>query len=136
MIRKYFLSLSIILGFGMVSFAQTEPETSPTPSETKQEPQSGETLRENLKLTADQEVQLKTILKDTRSERQALKDNATLSKEDLKAKLEQLKITRDDKIQAVLKPEQFAKWNEWKVKIKGANKERLRVPKAHASKRH
>ena len=118
--KRIILAITMFVALGAYAHAQTGEPGETAPSENTMEPAKGENLKTELQLTESQEVQLKQIIKDTRQARQALKDNPSLSPEELKAGLLQIRTRRDERIGATLKPEQFKKWNAWKAKTLAA----------------
>lgn len=71
----------------------------------------GAILRQ-LNLTTEQKASVKTILQDSRSQAKAIKDDASLTKEQKIAKFVELRKATIEKIAAVLTPEQQTKFRE------------------------
>lgn len=69
-------------------------------------------MYKDLNLTADQENELKALNEDNRMQMDAIKNDAALTDEQRKAKMMELKKAKKEKMQAILTPEQKAKWEE------------------------
>ena len=71
-----------------------------------------EQLTDRLKLTADQQAKIKPILDDQQKQMQALMQDQSASQDDRRSKMMALRTSTNDKINAVLTPDQkteFAK---------------------------
>jgi Spy/CpxP family protein refolding chaperone len=66
----------------------------------------------DLNLTADQQEKIKTISKDSKTKADAIKNNASLSEDDKKKQLKELRETTQKSIAGTLTDEQKAKWQE------------------------
>ncbi len=119
--KNLLLAASMVLAVYAVSYGQSEGEME-TPSATSVQPGQGIKLKDQLQLSSNQETQLRQILMETRQARQSLKDNPSLKPDELKAGLSQIRLTREERIKAVLKPAQLNKWNGFKAKIQQAHK--------------
>jgi periplasmic protein CpxP/Spy len=67
-------------------------------------------MMDNLNLTADQKAQLKAMREDSKQQRDAIHNDASLSAEQKKAKMKELHKTQSDKMNSILTPEQQATW--------------------------
>lgn len=73
-----------------------------------------EEMKTNLSLTDEQVAQIKTIREEQMASMKTIMDDASLSKEDKREKAKPLKEAADEKIVAILTPEQKTKWEEGK----------------------
>ena len=80
-------------------------------------------LTEKLNLTEDQQAKLKPILEDESQQMKALHDDASLAPADKQAKMKELRDSSTDKINAVLTPDQQAKWKQMKQEMMEKHKE-------------
>jgi periplasmic protein CpxP/Spy len=71
-------------------------------------------LTEKLNLTEDQQAKLKPILEDQSKQMKALHDDTSLAPADKQAKMKELHEWSTEKINAVLTPDQQAKWKQMK----------------------
>lgn len=67
-------------------------------------------MKTNLGLSEDQATKIQAIMKEAAPAMQALRDDTSLSQEDRRAKFQELRKQTDEKIGAVLTPEQKTKW--------------------------
>jgi Spy/CpxP family protein refolding chaperone len=67
-----------------------------------------EFLTEKLNLTEDQRTKIKAIWKQSAGQVKALRDEASLAREDLRAKADAMRKANRDQVRAVLTPEQQA----------------------------
>ena len=68
-------------------------------------------LSEKLNLTPDQQTKVKSILSDQHSQMQSLMQDQSMSREDKRAKFEQMRSDSDSKIRAVLTGDQQQKFD-------------------------
>jgi len=80
-------------------------------------------MAEELNLTDAQKDQIRPILKDSMTQRKALQGDATLTEEQKKAKMKELRTATHDKIFAVLTPEQQTKFDAMKEGGRGGRKQ-------------
>ena len=80
-------------------------------------------LTEKLNLTDDQQAKLKPILEDESKQMKALHDDTSLAPADKRAKMKELRESSTDKINAVLTPDQQAKWKQMKQELMEKHKE-------------
>lgn len=69
-------------------------------------------IAKELGLTDDQKTQLKAALEDTMAKMKALHDDTSLSADDKKAKMKEIRDANQAKMKEILTPEQFAKWQK------------------------
>jgi Spy/CpxP family protein refolding chaperone len=81
-----------------------------------------EMLQHRLNLTPDQTTQIKTIFADGRTKMEALRSNSTLAPEDRRTQGEALRKDETAKVEALLNPDQKAKFEEMEAK----QRERMR----------
>lgn len=65
-----------------------------------------------LSLTPEQSEKIKAIMEAQRPAMDAIRNDNTLSREDRRAKMQELRKTSEPEIQAILTPEQKTKWEE------------------------
>jgi periplasmic protein CpxP/Spy len=71
-------------------------------------------LSEKLNLTDDQKAKLKPILQDQMQQMKAVREDSSLSEEQKRAKMKSIHESLHDQINAVLTPEQQAKFKQMK----------------------
>ena len=77
-----------------------------------------DSMKENLGLSSEQTEKIAAIQKEQLPAFTALKEDSSLSKEQKREKMKELRKTTDDKISEVLTAEQKTKWAEQKEKMK------------------
>lgn len=80
-------------------------------------------LTEKLNLTEDQQAKLKPILEDQSKQMKALHEDTSLAPADKQAKMKELHESSTEKINAVLTPDQQAKWKQMKQEMMEKHKE-------------
>jgi len=80
-------------------------------------------LTEKLNLSEDQQAKLKPILEDQSKQMKAVHDNASLAPADKQAKMKELHDSSVEKINAVLTPDQQAKWKQMRQEMMEKHKE-------------
>jgi protein CpxP len=116
--RWSMLTILMLLAAGL-TFAQPSQESqAPTPNK-HAGMQRGESadqhlqmLSEKLNLTDDQKAKLKPILQDQMQQMKAVREDSSLSEEQKRAKMKPIHDTLHDQINAVLTPEQQAKFKQ------------------------
>ena len=124
----YRIALSGLLATGLTlgSAAAFAQQDNSAPNPTAQQPANGQGqwgghkrmtpdeqvahMAKRYSLTSDQQAQIKPILADQQQQVQALREDATLSKEDKKAKIQSIHADSTNKIQAVLNDTQKQKF--------------------------
>jgi periplasmic protein CpxP/Spy len=80
-------------------------------------------LTEKLNLTEDQQAKLKPILEDQSKQMKALHDDTSLAPADKQAKMKDLHESSIEKVNAVLTPDQQAKWKQMRQEMMEKHKE-------------
>ena len=80
-------------------------------------------LTEKLNLTEDQQAKLKPILEDQSKQMKALHNDASLAPADKQAKMKELHESSVEKINAVLTPDQQAKWKQMRQEMMEKHKD-------------
>ena len=80
-------------------------------------------LTEKLDLTDDQQAKLKPILEDESTQMKTLHEDSSLASDDKKAKMKELHESSTEKINAVLTPDQQAKWKQMKQEMMEKHKD-------------
>ena len=108
----------LVLSAAGVTFAQTPPQAS-TPDKHAGMHQKGESaeqylqmLSEKLNLTDDQKAKLKPVLQDQMQQMKAVREDSSLSEDQRRAKMKSIHESLHDQINAVLTPEQQAKFKQ------------------------
>ena len=116
---KIFLPLTGFLFLGSVGLRAEEPAGTPPPPPSSERRERREDMRENaqkmakeLNLTADQQIQMEAIRKQTRDAVKAVRNDASLSEDQKREKGRELLKTGKDQERAILTPEQQAKAKE------------------------
>ena len=120
--RKLIFVLSA-LALGLAAPALRAEDEQPTEKkEHHPKGNPGEMLKERLGLTDAQAEQMKAAFDSSREQMKALKENTNLSMEDRKAEMKKIREATQAKEDAILNPEQKAKFD----KMREAMKERMR----------
>ena len=108
-----------ILAFAANSFAQNASETHPLKSDNSEKVgkhrggngkrAAGMKMNKELNLTADQSKRMKDIGNTYKGKMQALKTDNSLSKEQKKTQMSELKKSHDSEVKSVLNADQYAK---------------------------
>ena len=108
----------LVLSAAGVTFAQTSPQAS-APDKHAGMHQKGESaeqhlqmLSEKLNLTDNQKAKLKPILQDQMQQMKAVREDSSLSEDQRRAKMKSVHESLHDQINAVLTPEQQAKFKQ------------------------
>lgn len=117
--RWSILTIVMLLAAGL-TFAQTSQESqAPTPDKHTGMHHNGmsadqhlQMLSEKLNLTDDQKAKLKPILQDQMRQMKAVHEDSSLSEEQKQAKAKSIHESFHDQINAVLTPEQQAKFKQ------------------------
>jgi periplasmic protein CpxP/Spy len=75
-------------------------------------------LKQNLSLTDDQTSQVKTIFEDSRTKMEALRSNSSLSQDDRRSQMMSLRKAENDKIDAILTPDQKTKYAAYQQQMR------------------
>src|SRR5258708_37387875 len=127
MSRKFSIAVFLLaFAAGRRVVGQTPPALQPAPAAQEHRAMGGPTmgamtpesrlkmLTEKLNLTDDQQAKLKPILEDESKQMKAVHDDTSLAPADRRAKMKELHEASTDKINAVLTPDQQAKWKQMK----------------------
>lgn len=108
----------LVLSAAGVTFAQTSPQASTADKHAGMH-QKGESaeqhlqmLSEKLNLTDDQKAKLKPILQDQMQQMKAVREDSSLSEDQRRTKMKSIHESLHDQINAVLTPEQQAKFKQ------------------------
>ena len=101
------LTSTLAVSFAGFAAAQTATGTTATTGNTATQKESG---KNRLGLTADQKTQIKQIRQDEKQQIQAVKADNSLSKDQKKAKIQDIRQNGTSKINALLTPEQQQKF--------------------------
>ena len=110
----------LVLLAASLTFARTSQESqAPTPDKhagmhhnEESVDQHLQMLSEKLNLTEDQKTKLKPILQDQMQQMKAVREDSSLSQEQRRAKVKSIHESLHDQINAVLTPEQQAKFKQ------------------------
>jgi Spy/CpxP family protein refolding chaperone len=83
-----------------------------------------EMLTKRLDLTADQQAKVKTIQEDSGKQMMALRNDTTMSQDDKRAKMMDLRKSSSDKIRAILTDDQKTKYDALQAEMRERMKER------------
>ncbi len=116
--RWSILTILLLLAAGL-TFAQPSQESqTPTPDkhagmhQGESADQHLQMLSEKLNLSDDQKAKLKPILQDQMQQMKAVREDSSLSQEQQRAKMKSIHESLHDQINAVLTPEQQAKFKQ------------------------
>lgn len=120
---KKILAIAFSLSlFAMTANAQVKRNTNPSQSmqsDSSHKMRQGNMMKD-LNLTTQQKAQLKESQQAMKQQRDAIKNDATLTQDQKKAKMQDLRKTQQDKLNSILTPEQKAKMaadkKDWKGK--------------------
>ncbi|HKW32796.1 MAG TPA: hypothetical protein VJN92_07310 [Candidatus Acidoferrum sp.] len=108
----------LVLSAAGVTFAQTSPQAS-TPDKHAGMHHKGESaeqhlqmLSEKLNLTDDQKAKLKPVLQDQMQQMKAVREDSSLSEDQRRAKMKSIHESLNEQINAILTPEQQAKFKQ------------------------
>ncbi|HEV2578245.1 MAG TPA: hypothetical protein VGU25_13640 [Acidobacteriaceae bacterium] len=126
--KRNILVRSAVLACGLsiaaAGAAVAQDQTPPPPPQGQMGPPNGggprggmmdpgrraERMKHELNLTDDQTSQVKTILEDSRTKMEALRSNSSLSQDDRRSQAMSLRKAENDKIEALLTPDQKTKF--------------------------
>jgi periplasmic protein CpxP/Spy len=83
-----------------------------------------EMLTKRLNLTTDQQAQVRTIDEDTGKQMMALRNDTSLSQDDRRSKMMEIRKGSQDKIRAILSDEQKTKYDAMQAEMRERMKER------------
>ena len=115
-------ALGALIGLGTIALAgqQPAPGTGQTNPPARMRPATVEArlqrMSERLNLTQDQREKIRPLLEDEVKQMKALRDDASLSQADRRAKVREIRQATRQQIDQILTPEQKAKRNEMRQK--------------------
>jgi len=127
--RWSILTILLLLATGL-TFAQASPQSqAPTPDKhagmhhEESADQHLQMLSEKLNLTDDQKAKLKPVLQDQLQQMKAVREDSSLSEEQKRAKMKSVHESLHDQINAVLTPDQQAKFKQMRQEHMQKHKE-------------
>jgi Spy/CpxP family protein refolding chaperone len=78
-----------------------------------------EHMKHELNLTDDQTAQVKAIFEDSRTKMEALRSNSALSQDDRRSQMRTIHKAEQDKIEALLTPDQKIKYDAMRDRMRG-----------------
>jgi periplasmic protein CpxP/Spy len=123
--KKVILFFALILTFSTFMSAQNASETPNTTIKKEKRGKGkhmgdrGAHLKKELNLNDAQSAKLKSIHDTQKGKMAAIKSDNTLSKEEKKSKIKEMKAAHDTEMKSVLTHEQYTKWSEMKKNKKG-----------------
>jgi protein CpxP len=87
-------------------------------------------LKQQLSLTDDQTTQLKAIYADERTKMMALRDDTTTPQEDKRGKMQAIRKDGEEKLEAMLTPDQKTKYAAMREHMRDQMRERRGAPGA------
>ncbi len=119
----YVIVLSVLLMLALSAVAQEQ-----APSGQEQQPRRGgmmmspqdrvDMMAKELNLTDDQKAKIKTILEDNQKQMQTLRGDSSMSQEDRRAKMMEMRTKEGDAIKAVLDKDQQKKYDDMMAKMR------------------
>ena len=116
--RWSILTILVLLAAGLTFVQPSLESQAPTPDKhagmhhEESADQHLQMLSEKLNLTDDQKAKLKPILQDQIQQMKAVREDSSLSQEQKRAKMKSIHESSHDQINAVLTPEQQAKFEQ------------------------
>lgn len=122
---KKTIILAALLGVFSITNTFAQTETKEAPKKEKKERAARGDNRPNpmadLNLSADQENKMKALNEEGRTKAEAIRNDASLSDDDKRAKMMEMRKAQNEKRLAILTPEQKKKW-EQKMKERGGER--------------
>ena len=110
--KKIILAAAISVFSVTATFAQTEPAKPERKERTERRGDMQRNPMADLKLSQAQDKQMKTIADEGRTKAEAIRNNASLSDEQKRTQMMELRKALHEKRMAVLTPEQKKQWEE------------------------
>lgn len=117
--RWSILTILVLLAAGLTLAQSSQESQGPTPDKHAGMHHNGESvdqhlqmLSEKLNLTDDQKAKLKPILQDQMQQMKAVREDSSLSEQQKRAKMKSIHDSLHDQINAVLTPDQQAKFRQ------------------------
>jgi protein CpxP len=126
-------SLLVLAAAGLISIAAPFATAQNSPSPNDQQSQSAQDnggrrhgqpdpaertkkLTKHLKLTSDQQTKVQSAIESERSQIQSLHQDSSLSQQDRRSKMMEIRKSTDDQIRGLLDSNQQKKWDEMQAK--------------------
>ena len=113
-LNKTFALAAVVVGSlfagGIAAQAQENTNTPPAGAPGMRGRPNMEKIAAELGLSDDQKAKLKTVTTNQQAKVRALREDTTLSQEDKRAKLKEIRADTQTQIKEILTEEQFAKW--------------------------
>jgi len=132
---KMFRSAVLVCGLGVaaagIAVAQDQAPPPPPPGQAGPPPGGGprgrmmdpgaraDMLKQNLGLSDDQTSQVKTIFQDSQTKMEALRSNSSLSQDDRRSQMMDIRKAENDKINALLTADQKTKYAALQEQMRG-----------------
>ena len=123
------LTIVVLLAAGLTFAHPSQESQAPTPDkhsgmhQGESADQHLQMLSEKLNLTDDQKAKLRPILQDQMQQMKAVREDSSLSEEQKRAKMKPIHESLHDQINAVLTPEQQAKFKQMRQEHMQKHKE-------------
>lgn len=131
--RKMMLRSAVLmcgLGLATAGAAAAQEQTPPPPAQGQMQGGRGmgmmmdpsarsERMKKELNLSDDQTSKVKSILEDGHSKMEALRSNSSVTGEDRRSQMMAIRKTENEKIEALLTPEQKAKFEAMQKRMRG-----------------
>ncbi len=133
--KKVSLLFAIMFAIFTASVAQTATQSQPVPAdrtmaEAGHGGHRGEGLKKKLGLTDDQAAKIKALHESQKAKHQAIRDNASLTKDQRKAQMAELRAAQDQEIKGILTPAQYTQYTQMLADGKEKMKEKRMEKKA------
>ena len=109
--KKAILLASATFLFAVYSQAQVQRPVSPT-QQVQSDPAGHGKMKNELNLSKDQKVQMKALHQENKQQMEAIKNDASLTPDQKKEKMKELRKSQSAKINSILTPDQQAKRKE------------------------
>lgn len=120
--KKLFLFTTVVF-LAIASSAQVSRKTAPNQKVYSDSMSAhNKVMMDELNLTADQKSQMKTIQENTKQQREAIKNDASLTQDEKRAKMKDLQKSHSQKVNSILTPDQQAKRSAYIQKMKANGK--------------
>jgi Spy/CpxP family protein refolding chaperone len=122
--KKLFLLATTAIFFAVNSNAQVSRETKPNQKVHSDSMRAhNKAMMDELNLTADQKSQMKTIQENTKQQREAIQNDASLTQDEKRTKMKDLQKSHSQKVNSILTPDQQAKRSAYIKNMKEQRKE-------------
>jgi Spy/CpxP family protein refolding chaperone len=133
--KKLFLVAIAGLFFAANSSAQVKrnvPQSQHMRSDSSHHFQKGK-MKDQLNLTADQKSQMKALHQDMKQQREGIMNDQSLTSDQKKEKMKELRKSQSEKMNTILTPDQQAKMKELRKQRMKNHKMNHGMKKSHAS---